>query len=226
MKSFVKIFSLLLIVSACEFREPLPPYEREDGYERMEKAVEQTNTEESIITANRVNVREKPNVSSKIIAQLNENDRVVVIEELKEEITIGAYSSWVKIQLHDDRIGYISSSFVNSINAKVQSFHDFFREFKHNWQEQNEVFLLKFIDFPLVFTVFENRQKNTHKVSSIEELFEYLIIDDNTMSDFLFTAKIDNKYEVDYSYTGFSYTLYFRLVNKQWKLEKVFKSIM
>jgi len=228
MKVFLCVMCITLTLVSCDMREPIPPYTEDIRPERMHTVgSDQTNIEESFITSNRVNMREKPEISSKIITQLNENDRVIVLEQLKEQISIGAsYGTWVKVELHDGRVGYVYSSFVNSINTKVQSFHEFFRDFKINWQEHNDQYLLNYIDFPLLFRVFEGRQMHTNRVSSIDELYEHIVIDENPMQDFLFTAKIGNKYEVDYSYTGFSYTLHFRLVDKKWKLEKVFKSIM
>lgn len=86
------------------------------------KNPEYTEREEALITGDNVNVREASKVNSKVLIQLNKNDKIVVIGKTNELVEIGGEKHyWYKIgiQKNENYIqGWVFGKFIKILDGK------------------------------------------------------------------------------------------------------------
>ena len=76
-----------------------------------------------------VRLRDKANTKSKIIALLNEGDKVEFLESKSDYIFIGQYhGKWLKVKYKDFE-GFVFSAFVKADGLYEEKFHIFFEKF-------------------------------------------------------------------------------------------------
>lgn len=68
-----------------------------------------------IIDGISVRLRSKPSTESKIIAKLNNKEKIKILSEEKKLVLIGKYyGKWIKVRRSSDQSGYILNCFLKS----------------------------------------------------------------------------------------------------------------
>ncbi len=178
----------------------------------------------AVISGDNVNVREKPDTSSKILKRLMNKTKITVVSASDEPVFVDKYFGvWLKIELPGKKYGYVFSSFVKSASISVEPFHLFFEKFKKSWSQEDMKSISENIKFPLVLeTSFEGEVET----SSIEKknFFMEVRIKEPYMYKMTFEKKSDTVITVTYGYEAVQYTLYFCITDSKWMLTRIRRS--
>jgi len=175
----------------------------------------------SFINSAVVNLREKPDAGSKVIAKLKKGDKISVIEQTGDTLFVDKFLGvWLKVKTVNENEGFVLSSFVNSPANKVEHFHIFFDRFKKGWLKKDMKEISKHTAFPLQYlesfegTVesLEIQRNDFFKKASIKEPYMYKMT---------FEVESGNTILVHYGYEAQQYTLFFIISGGKWRLIKI-----
>ncbi len=220
MKKIILIIPLL-ILSICMISMLKADTLTEPSDLKQALAVDFSN---AIISGNNINVRHKPDASSKVLTKLKNKDKIRFIETAGEPVFAGKYFGiWLKIELPDKKYGYVFSSFVKANSGNIEPFHLFFDRFKRSWQRRNMKSISGNIKFPLIL---ESSFEGEVETSSIEKknFFNEAEIDEPFMYKMTFRKESEKVLTVMYGYEASQYTLYFSLIDGNWVLLKIRKT--
>ncbi|HOP28833.1 MAG TPA: SH3 domain-containing protein [Spirochaetota bacterium] len=215
MKTKITAFVLLLFIS------PMFLTAEEEGESLTLEKQLYTDFSGSVINSAVVNLREKPDTDSKVIARLNKGDKITVIEQTGAALFVDKYLGvWLKVKSPKGKDGYVLSSFVNAPANKVEHFHLFFDRFKKAWIKKNIKEVSKHTDFPLQYLeAFEG------SVESLEipetDFFKKAVIKEPYMYKMTYEIESGNTILVHYGYEAQQYTLFFMIADGKWRLFKI-----
>lgn len=175
----------------------------------------------SVINSAVVNLREKPDTGSKVIAKLKKGDKITVIEQTGSSIFVDKFLGvWLKVKTAKGKEGFVLSSFVNAPANRVEHFHLFFDRLKKGWIKKDMKEVSKHATFPLQYLeAFEGT------VESLEiqkaEFFKKASIKEPYMYKMTYEIESGNTILVHYGYEAQQYTLFFMVSDGKWRLFKI-----
>lgn len=176
---------------------------------------------EGTISADNVNVREKPDSGSKVISRLKRGQSVKVKGQAGSAVFAGKFFGvWLRVDMPAGREGYVLSCFVSNPEAMVEPFHLFFDRFKKAWQEEKIEDVERHVVFPLELILMEEGTPSVSKINP-GDFFINARISEPFMYSMMFKRESVDTILVTYGYEAQQFSLYFAVINGSWTLYKI-----